>query len=325
VRDLTYVAVQEARTKVIEVDVVDASTLLRVLTYLYTGGYNDEKLPSVDYMELETDDAQSQSRGQASVTVPGILNGSSVRVDEGETQVDRVETVLSSPAFEVQITPSETETFLQGEQLDARVRVGTVDSHNCCTLRMNEPESVCINEKLQANTLVYILADYCQIPELKYLAVRKFAAGVEVICLTGFGNVCHLVYGSAPPTALDLRSCLSGAIASHGRQLVEDASIMSTVLLLPELLRDAFATAVREHHVACEERDSAAAASLEAKEIATEANTRAQEDKQRVVTQVNTARHCRHCGLDNNVFFERESSYLGRSEYSFRCRCRTRY
>jgi hypothetical protein len=97
------------------------------------------------------------------------------------------------------------------------------------------------------------------------------------------------------------------------------------VLTLPELLHDAFYCAIRQYLATSDERDAAVSARLEAEDSAKEANRRGQEDKQRLIAQVNQARRCRHCSLENNVRFESERSSLGRTEYSSRCTCRTRY
>lgn len=161
---------------------------------------------------------------------------------------------------------------------------------------------------------MYILADYIQVPDLRVLAVRKFAATLEGGCQDGLGDLCHLVYRSAPSTASDLRSCLTNWIASNGQQLIDDTRFMQVALTLPELLQDAFFCAIQQHLVTSDVRDAAITARLVAEDSAKEANRRGQEDKQRIITQVDQARRCRHCSLENNVRFEREGSYLGRTE-----------
>jgi hypothetical protein len=100
---------------------------------------------------------------------------------------------------------------------------------------------------------------------------------------------------------------------------------MDAALALPELLRDSFLCVVRQHRTTSDERDAAVAMRLEAEDSAKEENERGQQDKQIAIMQVNQARRCRHCSLENNVRFERERSYIGRSDYSFRCTCRTKY
>lgn len=118
--------------------------------------------------------------------------------------------------------------------------------------------------------------------------------------------MCILVYKSVPSTALALRSYLSSAVASQAQQLVEDAAFLETALRIPELLRDIIFSLVRQYQVTCDKRDAAIASSLKAEEAVMEANKRGQEDKVRVVAQVNNPRRCRHCSLENNVFFEPE-------------------
>lgn len=189
----------------------------------------------------------------------------------------------------------------------------------------DRPEAVCSKARLRTNTLVYILADYIQVPELKTLAVRKLADALEDDCQDDLGDVCHLVYTSTSSTSWDLRSCLANAIARRGQSLVNDAAFMRTALALPELLRDSFSCVVRQHQATSDEKDAAVRARLEAEERTNEASRKGQEDKQNVIARVNQARGCRHCSLENNVRFELERSHLGRSEYSFRCICRTKY
>ena len=295
-------------------DVVDSSALQRTLSYLYTDSYDDETLPHINYIAPDTNDLQQSSDSEVFGPEPIELH---------ESVIEELGAVAPVPESDPRIMA--TEGIIQCEQSSPIVS-GAVEDCLCCrTFAMDERKSSCNNTKLRANTLVYILADYCRIPDLKRLAMKKFAAALEEICLKDFGDICHLVYEVAPPNALDLRLCLSNAIASHGKQLVEDASFMESTLLLPQLLRDIFSCVVQQHRITAEERDAAVAASLKAEDEAKAANKKGQEDKQHVIAQVNQARRCRHCSLENNVFFEQEHAYLGRSEYSFRCRCRTKY
>jgi len=51
---------------VIEVDVVDASTLQRGLTYLYTGKYDDGEVTPIDYLTAQTGSPQRKTNDEAS-------------------------------------------------------------------------------------------------------------------------------------------------------------------------------------------------------------------------------------------------------------------
>jgi hypothetical protein len=291
---------QEAKTRVVEVDVVDSSALQRAFSYLYTGIYDDETLPLIDYVVSETNGLQDSADGETCGIEPRELN---------EDAVEEVEAFVSLPQSDAQSTQTETEDIIQCEQPSPIVSAADEDRIDCCTLGKNEPRSVCNNTKLRANTFVYILADYYQIPELKRFAMKIFAAALEEICPKGFGDTCHLVYEVAPPAALDLRSCLSNGIASHGQQLVEDVSFMETTLLLPQLLRESSLGIVQQHRITSEERDAAVAASLKAEDEAKVANTKSQEDKRQVIAQVNNARRCRNCSLENNVFWNMSNRF----------------
>lgn len=120
-------------------------------------------------------------------------------------------------------------------------------------------------------------------PDFKALAVRKFAATSEGDCQDGLGDVCHLVYRSAPSTASDLRSCLIESIASNRQKLIDDTKFIQIAVTLPELLYDAFSCAIRQRLVTSHERDAVVSARLGAEDSATEANRRGQEDKQRLI------------------------------------------
>lgn len=292
---------------------------------MYTGVYDDKSLTLINYVALETDGTQLAS-GSGTTGIE-LRESEESDLDSREFAVESEEVEIHDPALQLEAQPTQLDSqdLVQSDELDTTVKVASEDRCDCYTQDAGESGLVCSNAKLQVNTLVYIVADYYQIPELKRLALKKFAAALDNVCRKGLSDVCYLVYESAPSSALDLRSYLSNAIASNGQQLGQDASLMATALLLPELLRDLFLNVVRRHHIACNERDAAVTASLKAEDEAKDANRKGQEDKQRVITQVNSARQCRHCGLDNNVLFEREGSSLGRSDYSFRCRCRTRY
>ena len=52
----------------IEVDVVDASTLQRGLTYLYTGKYDDGEVTPIDYLTAQTGSPQRKTNDEASAT-----------------------------------------------------------------------------------------------------------------------------------------------------------------------------------------------------------------------------------------------------------------
>ncbi|KAK0298675.1 hypothetical protein LTR82_018363, partial [Friedmanniomyces endolithicus] len=51
---------------------------------------------------------------------------------------------------------------------------------------------------LLVHTLVYILADYDQVPDLQRLAVNRFADALNMDDEVGLGDICHLVYDVAP-------------------------------------------------------------------------------------------------------------------------------
>lgn len=317
---------QEADTKDITVDIVDASIVKLALSYLYTGDYDDTgPAISKDFTDRGYACSMSDAEGSGDSTdgshADALISGSD------QNDGDRSGTIVAlGPADIVQeVMLGDRGGLSEHGCLESASKLLGQNNHGFDQQTRDDSEAARNKARLEINTFVYILADYIQVPDLKALAVRKFAATLEGDCQDGLGDVCHLVYRSAPSTASDLRSCLIEWIASNGQKLIDDTKFIQIALTLPELLYDAFSCAIRQHLVTSDERDAAVSARLEAEDSATEANRRGQEDKQRLIARVNQARRCRHCSLENNVRFEREGSSLGRTEYSFRCTCRTRY
>lgn len=242
-----------------------------------------------------------------------------------ESDLDSADAAIPSAHSQAQPTLPDTEVTVQEESPVVADGGDDFKSNDNCDHGIEERKSGRSSANLRVHTLVYILEDYYQVPDLRRLAVNKFAAALDMEDEEGLGDICHLVYRVAPSTACDLRSCLSNAIAVNGRTLNKDKTFMDAVLDLPELLRDCFSDLVGHYQTAFAERDAAISASLKAEDESKDANVKGQVEKERVIAQVNQARRCRHCALENNVRFEQETSHLGRSEYSFRCRCRTRY
>jgi hypothetical protein len=310
---------------VITVDIVDASVLQLALTYLYTGDYDDaesalaQALPESENTNPKSDGEDIEDKANGS-HMDSLLSGGL------EDDDDRSEGASASTiSYEADAMLTDSGGLSGHERLNPTYESACHCDNHDRKLAGQVAKAACSKGRLETNTLVYILADYIQVPELEALAVRKFAATLEGVCRDGLRDVCYLVYRSAPSTALQLRSCLANSIASSGQELINDTKFMDVALGLPELLRDSFSCVVRQHCTTSDERDAAVAMRLEAENSAKEANERGQEDKQRIITQVNQARRCRHCSLENNVRFEREGSCLGRSDYSFRCTCRTKY
>lgn len=230
-----YPNVQEGSTKIVEVEIADLPTLQRALTYLYTGSYNDQSLISFDGTPQEPNHLQYGNAYIAMNTELGEGRETSVQSRDSAAEIEINEGHTSSSSRTGQLKPPD---LVQHDETNSNADYEPEDHCQCSKNQSNKPKAVCSNARLRANALVYILADYYQIPGLKRLAVSKFASALEKICQMDFGEVCFLVYKSVPSTALELRSCLSSAIVSYGQQVIEDASFLDTALLLPELLRD---------------------------------------------------------------------------------------
>jgi hypothetical protein len=80
------------------------------------------------------------------------------------------------------------------ERLDPTCEITCPCENHDRKLAVEATRAACNKGRLETNTLVYILADYIQVPELDALAVRKFAATLEGDCQDGLGDVCYLVH-----------------------------------------------------------------------------------------------------------------------------------
>lgn len=303
--------------------VADPCTLEHALSYLYTGEYDEGRSCFGREHTLEA----IGEVGESTVLSPNVA--ATTQGDElpllSESGSARSENDGLSPLPRFGDQQNPTGTGLQSHQ-GALVMMDKAEGEgdsSCSSHQKDDSKLPGRNARLCINAHVYRFADYYQIPGLKELAVKKFEDALEDKYENGFHEVCQLVYGRTPSS--DLRSRLAHAIVSGGGRLLEDEEFMSAALGLPELLRDCFTNLTFQYQTVSEERDAALGAKLKAEDIAKEANQKGQDEKQRIVAQVNQARRCRHCSLENNVQFQREWSHLGRSEYSFRCRCRTRY
>ena len=142
---------QEAKTKVVAVDVVDTCTLQRTLTYLYTDIYDDERLPSIDYAASETNDLLDKSDGEASWIELRKLNESALRFRAFETELEEVEACVSSPQFDEQSMQPKTQDPLQREQLNAAIRA----ARRCLRARL-------LAQKEQPST--FVLDEFVTLP-----------------------------------------------------------------------------------------------------------------------------------------------------------------
>lgn len=184
------------------------------------------------------------------------------------------------------------------------------------------------NERLIANVNTFIIADYYNIPELMQLAIDKFKIASRQFQQKGFADVLSSVYGSTPESARELRATVCSIVASNVINLVADEEFMEAAAHAPSFIKDiflslimAYASRVRDgeknvKHLIAEH----ATVQQELQQCQTSLKT-AQDATQKVRTDVNNAKRCRHCGLESNIYFEHELH----QSYTLRCVCRTRY
>ena len=174
---------QESPTEVVEVEIVDISTLQRALTYLYTGMYSDENSPLSALMSFKTHSLHSEQYESAKGVDVGKRSPSGVSLSdsgaESESIKDPITSRLEMRAASYRNRDPQDKDLTESQEIC-----------QCCTGQENQLTVDCGNERLRANALVYTLADYYRIPDLKQLAVTKFAAGLENICSKGFRGIC---------------------------------------------------------------------------------------------------------------------------------------
>ena len=190
------------------------------------------------------------------------------------------------------------------------------------------------NQTLMANAYVYITADYYQIPELMDLALAKFCKASMYFYQPGFTDVVALVYDSALSRARELRSVFCSIVVRNATSLVTDGTFIDVGVRLPGFMKEILPKLVTEYECRLtEERDGMMKSTSDSPSLAlrlettkakvAEAEARlraAEEETAHTRRKVNESKCCRHCGKENNVFFE----YDYRA-YSLRCVCRTRY
>jgi hypothetical protein len=98
-----------------------------------------------------------------------------------------------------------------------------VDNHKSDTAQVDKSRtcqpktlgSPCRNARLRANALLYILADHYQIPDMRKAAAKKLAETATVLCSSNLAAMCRLIYDTAPPSALNLRTPFFQALSNH--------------------------------------------------------------------------------------------------------------
>jgi hypothetical protein len=223
-------AAQEAGSGRINVSMTEGVTLRQALAYLYTESYEDDGVFAFDYISNEL----QLTGGNANDTLDDTL--------------DKVAaSIASTRCYDPQPTPVAGDAQLDGA--DHGHKSDSIDAGNECTCQPKTRGSSCTNAELRTNALLYILADYYQIFDLKSAAASKFTEFITVFCPYSLAAACLLVYDTAPSTALDLRKSLARALSSHAQQLVKDQAFMESVSAIPELCRDLFIEIVRQSRV----------------------------------------------------------------------------
>lgn len=160
------------------------------------------------------------------------------------------------------------------------------------------------------------------------LATLKFQAASKDFNQPGFAEVLALVYESVPDSARELKSILCSMAVRHASALVVDESFMEVAAQLPAFAREILPSLVVDYESKLEEKQGKIRGLISELDILrndlhhTQDHVRsAEEEAKNRRKQVNNAKRCRHCGKENNLFYERDLL----DQYSLRCVCRTRY
>jgi hypothetical protein len=87
---------------------------------------------------------------------------------------------------------------------------------------------------------------------------------------------------------------------------------------MPELCRDLFIDTVRQNQLLTLTVNTTLMSMNAAIDVHQASTAQTEIEMLRMIEEVNNAKCCRHCGLENNVYFEHEGLPL-------QCKCRTRY
>ncbi|KAK0837997.1 hypothetical protein LTS02_017858 [Friedmanniomyces endolithicus] len=188
---------KEMETKIVEVDIVDPDTLHRALTYLYTGTYGDADVPTSNAVAL---DSEHNSILEASGLDVLTATNDNAQNHSDESDLDSADAAIPSAHSQAQPTLPDTEVTVQEESPVVADGGDDFKSNDNCDHAIEERKSGRSSANLRVHTLVYILADYYQVPDLRRLAVNKFAAALDMEDEEGLGDICHLVYRVAPST-----------------------------------------------------------------------------------------------------------------------------
>lgn len=160
------------------------------------------------------------------------------------------------------------------------------------------------------------------------LAVDKFRKSSKEFCQPEFADVVAFVYQSTPTQASEMRNILGATFLKNAKSLISDETFMGTDQL-SGFFKNALPEAVAHYERRIEMKEArvtdlsrqltSVTAEIEILRVSlAEAEAKlAASNAEKVRQMVNKAKSCRHCGLKNMVYFEKDDT--------LRCICRTRY
>lgn len=264
---------QDAKSGRIEIGNSDRMTLERTLVYIYTGVYDENGAYTFDYIQP----AVLRPSEDMVVIESSTINASVPGPGAGGLSPDDKQKVLN----------------VNGTKNGDEVAVNKNPSR--CTCKRYRPSALCINTKLQAHALLYILAASYQIEDLKKVARDKFVAAARSLCLENVDQVFLFAYKTAPMAMMDLQPSLLQAITSNEQQFLQDETFMNTISVLPSLCRDLLVEMAKEKNVAISAKQDALAAEYKACATARVA----QADLDYLKETINENSCCPHCESDN--------------------------
>jgi hypothetical protein len=179
VAELTWT--QEADTREITVDIVDASIVKLALKYLYTGEYDDTE-PAISRDFTDRGDACSKSDAERFGGNTDGSHAATLLFGSDQNDSDRSGTTIplaSSDVVQEVMLGNRGELSERG-YLEPPFELPEQSDNDLDQRTRDVSEAARNKARLEINTYVYILADYIQVPDLKALAARKFAATLEL-------------------------------------------------------------------------------------------------------------------------------------------------
>ena len=180
------------------------------------------------------------------------------------------------------------------------------------------------NDILTINALVYIAADYYQIPGLMELASFLFHKASKNFNMDGFPEIVSLLYSLTSGAADRMRNIICSVIVTNIDSLIHNQAFIDVAVHLPDLMAALLPKLIDNHRTKSIEASETLTATIAELEMARNSleierlRAKLAETKaDNIRDKVNESTQCRHCKRESNVSFDEDGT--------LRCVCRCRY